>query len=388
MPQKLSEKIIKNLTPPEQGNCITYDTQIPGFGVRVTSAGAVSFVLNYWVHGRERRITIGKHPEWTVLAARNRALDLRREINDGEDPLEKRKQERTSPTMNALAEEFFERHVLAHKRPSSIRNDREMLEGIILPKLGQLRVEAVGKHDLEDLHQELKATPYRGNRVLALLSTMFAYAIEKGWRPDNPARGITKFPEDRRERWLLPQELERFIKALNMYPDQNAADALRLLLLTGSREMEVLKSEWPQFDLERGVFVKPSHSTKEKKTEHVPLSGAALELLTQMKAKSGGEGFLFPGLNGDKPRTTLRRTWVAVCKSTGLTGVRIHDLRHSFASSLVSQGVSLHIVGKLLGHSQAQTTQRYAHIADEALREASNKFGDIFQNAGAKKETQ
>jgi len=167
--------------------------------------------------------------------------------------------------------------------------------------------------------------------------------------------------------------------------------------------MEVLKSEWLQYDLERGAFIKPSHSTKEKKEERIPLNTAALELLTRMKEQSGGEGFLFPGLNGDKPRTTLRRTWVQVCKAAALADVvtlqgkrraitryrptiRIHDLRHSFASHLVSNGVSLHIVGKLLGHSQAQTTMRYAHIQDEALRTASNKFGSIYQNAGKKKE--
>ena len=385
MSVKISEKLIKNLTPPKHGNRITYDSEIKGFGLRVTAGNVRSFVLNYYSRGRERRITVGKHPEWTVVAARERAMQLRVRINNGVDPLAEREQERSAPTVNELAAEFFERHVVARKRPSSIRNDREMLQGIILPNLSQLRVQSVSKRDLEDLHQKLKATPYRGNRVLALLSKMFSLAIEWGWRTDNPAKGIPRFHEDRRERWLQPEELQRFIEALDAYPDQNAADALRLLMLTGSREMEVLKSEWPQFDLERGVFIKPSHSTKEKKEERIPLNTAALELLTRMKEQSGGKGFLFPGLNGDKPRTTLRRAWVAVCKSANLTGLRIHDLRHSFASHLVSSGVSLHIVGKLLGHSQAQTTMRYAHIQDEALRTASNTFGSIYQNAGKKK---
>jgi integrase len=401
MSEKITQRNVKQLTPPKHGNRVHYDKEIPGFGVRITSAGAVSFVLNYHIHGRERRYTIGRHPEWTAIAARERAMQLRVGINDGFDPLKEREQERSAPTVQELAAEFFERHVVAHKRPSSMRNDREMLQGIILPKLGQLRVQSVSKRDLEDLHQKLKATPYRANRVLALLSKMFSLACEWGWCATNPAKGIERFHEDQRERWLTAKELHRFAEALDAYLDQNAADALRLLLLTGAREGEVLKADWPQFDLGRGVWTKPSHHTKEKKIEHVPLSAAALDLLRRMKQNGGATGPLFPGTNG-KPRVTLRRPWVQVCKAAALADVvtlqgkrraitryrptiRIHDLRHSFASHLVSNGVSLHIVGKLLGHTQSETTQRYAHVADEALRDASNRFGDIFQTAGKKK---
>ena len=397
MKSRIVQQVIAKLDAPKNGNRITWDREVPGFGARITSAGIISFVLEYRFHGRKRRYTIGRHPELTATAARERAVQLRVGIMDGYDPLEARQQDRLEPTVNDLATEYLERHAVTHKRASSVRNDREMINNIIRPALGSLRLQAIGKRDLETLHASYKTTPYRANRVLALLSKMFSLATELEWISDNPTRGIPRFHEDKRERWLTEQELHRFTNALDAYPDQNAADALRLLLLTGAREGEVLKADWPQFDLQRGVWTKPSHHTKEKKIEHVPLSAAALDLLRKMKRKNGATGPLFPGANG-KPRVTLRRPWVQICKAAGLSDVftlqgkrrtitrskpkvRIHDLRHSFASHLVSNGVSLHIVGKLLGHTQSQTTQRYAHVADQALRDASNRMGEIFRTA-------
>ena len=382
MSEKVSEKVVKNLDPPKHGNRITYDAQIPGFGVRITTAGAVSFVLNYWIHGRERRISIGRWPSWTVVAARNRALDLRREISEGHDPLEERQQERTQPTVSDLCSQYLEGYAATHKRPHSIRDDKQMIDSTILPKFGQLRVEAVSRKGIEKLHASLKGTPYLANRVLALLSKMFGLAIEWEWVSKNPTQGIPRFHEDRRERWLQPEELQRFVEALDSYPNQRTADAFRLLLLTGSRKNEVLTAEWLMFDLPQGLWTKPSAHTKQKQIEHVPLSAVALELLARMKEQSSGESFLFPGKTGHL--TTLRGPWAEICKTAGLSGVRVHDLRHSYASYLVSHGVSLHVVGKLLGHTQPQTTQRYAHVAHESLRDASNILGSIYQSAGKK----
>jgi integrase len=197
--------------------------------------------------------------------------------------------------------------------------------------------------------------------------------------------------------------MQKLRESIEGYHDVSARDALLLLMLTGSREGEVLKAEWEEFDLERGVWTKPSHHTKQKKDEHVPLSGPALKLLESMQAP-GATGPLFPGLKGEA-RTTLRRPWVQACKAAGLVReiavegkrrgkdggpvkltryrptLRVHDLRHNFASHLASNGVSLQVVGKLLGHTQASTTMRYAHLQDEALRSATNKFGRIFEQA-------
>jgi integrase len=269
-----------------------------------------------------------------------------------------------------------------------------MIEKIIAPKLGKLRLKSIGKKDIESLHASLKSTPYRANRVLALLSKMFTLASQWGLRADNPAHGVPRFPEDRREGWLSPEEIRRFWDALANYKDQNAANALRLLLLTGAREGEVLTSDWDQFDLKRGIWTKPSHHTKQKKTEYVPLNKTAMALLIEMKSKSSG-GPLFPGAKGHT-RVSLRRPWVQACKAAGLAEAikvkgkkqvitrhrplfRIHDLRHTYASHLVSAGMSLQIIGKLLGHTQPQTTARYAHVADAELRNATESFSALVE---------
>ena len=392
MGRRIADKSIKKMAAPKQGNRIEWDAEIPGFGVRVTAAGVTSFILDYRVAGRQRRYTIGRYPELSIAAARVKAGELRLRILEGHDPMEERHQSRLEPTLGDLAEQYLHQYAATHKRPTSLRNDRQMLEKIIIPKLGKLRLKSIGKKDIESLHASLKSTPYRANRVLALLSKMFTLASQWGLRADNPAQGIPRFQEDRRERWLSAEEIGRFWDALGKYKDQNAANALRLLLLTGAREGEVLKSDWDQFDLERGIWTKPSHHTKQKKTEYVPLNKTAMALLSEMKSKSSN-GPLFPGAKGHT-RVSLRRPWVQACKATGLAEaikvnskkrvitryrplVRIHDLRHTYASHLVSAGMSLQIVGRLLGHTQPQTTARYAHVADYALRNATESFATI-----------
>jgi integrase len=406
----INDKAVRDLeAPPRCGSVVFYDAgsrsvpRIPGFGVCVTANGAKSFVLNYSLDGRERRYTLGRHLEISASQARADALAWRAKIRDGVDPLAERDRRATEPTMHVLAQDYLERHARPKKRLSSIREDEKLLR-IMLPALGDFRVRAVTRRDVEDLHRGLIATPYRANRMLALLSKMFNLAIEWGWRPDNPAKGIQRFQEDKRETWLTVDQLQRLINALANYPDQNAANALRLLILTGAREGEVLSATRNQFDLNRGIWTKPSHHTKQKKTEHVPLSRAAIELLVGMKQGASGP-CLFPGRldpSGKTSRVTLRRPWVQVCKAAGLAhvekiqgkrvidgearvllrwkpSVRLHDLRHTFASHLVSSGESLYVVGKLLGHTEPSTTARYSHLADSAPRDAVNSFGKMFQ---------
>lgn len=398
MGKRIVQRSIAKLSAPKEGNRITWDSEIPGFGVRVTAAGAISFVLDYWIHGRHRRYTIGRFPELTTAAAREKALQLRGRILDGFDPLEERERQRGEPTMGELCDRYLKEYAEVHKRPSSVRNDRQMIEHIIRPKVGSLRLKAIGRRDIESLHTSLKGTPYRANRVLALLSKMFSLANGWGWLTANPSKGIPRFDEERRERWLTAEEIAAFKRALDEYEDQNAANSLRLLLLTGSREGEVLSATWEQFDIPRGIWTKPSHHTKQKKVEHVPLSPQALELLKAMKPRAGNIP-LFPGSNKKKARVTIRRPWVQACKAAGLVTavekpgkrrkslirykptLRVHDLRHSYASHLVSSGVSLPVVGKLLGHTQPQTTARYAHLSNQALQDATNLFGSIFSAA-------
>jgi integrase len=226
---------------------------------------------------------------------------------------------------------------------------------------------------------------------------MFNFAVsdnEREWGlAQNPAAGVQKFQEEKRDRWLSEEELERLSAAMKTYPNsraklavvsqkqrvfvrreaQRAVDAIRLIMVTGARKGEVLLATWSQFDLERGVWTKPSHNTKQKRIEHVPLNDQAIVFLQSLPHE---DEYLFPGRIGGH-LTDLKYPWAEICKGAKLEGVRVHDLRHTYASHLVSRGVSLPMVGKLLGHTQAQTTARYAHLADNPVREAANLFPSV-----------
>ena len=377
----ITAKRLKKLPPPERGNRLYFDGAIPGFAARVTAKGAVAFVLDYYIHGRQRRFTIGRHPMLSVAEAREEAVRLRGEVLKGRDPLETRANEREAPMMTDLAHDYFEFYANKSKRESSLRNDRSMLASVVLPNLGRFPVAAVTRRDVESLHASLRATPYRANRVLALLSKMFSLAMEwhtqnPVWRADNPAANIAHFPEGKRERWLREDGLVRLTSALAEHSNRDAVNAILLLLLTGSRKSEVLSATWSQFDLNRADWTKPSAHTKQKRTEHVPLSEAALQLLSEMKTRARGP-HVFPGRMDGEHLKDVKNVWREICHVAKLYGVRVHDLRHTYASHLVSSGVPLAVVGKLLGHTQSQTTERYAHLAESPLREATNRFGRL-----------
>jgi integrase len=385
----VSQRSVKALRPPAKGSHsrVWYDDELRGFGVRVSEAGVKAFVLNYSVAGRERRCTIGRWPEWSADAARAEAGRLRVDIDNGADPLREQQIARGEPLVSDFAADYIKEYALPHKRDRSVYYDRRMLDRIILPKLGRHRVSAVDRRDIESLHTSLKKTPYQANRVLALLSKMFACAMDWKMRADNPARGVKRFHEDKREAWLSAEQLQALSDALDAYTEQDAADAIRMLIVTGARPDEVIGAEWPMFDLARGIWNKPSHHVKQKKDEHFPLNEAALLVLRRMWEHRTGS-YLFPGRDPGRARTTLRNAWRQVCRAAGLASeyhvmgrcgkplprwrpnVRLYDLRHTFASHLVSRNWSLPLVGKLLGHTQGATTERYAHIADVALRKS------------------
>ena len=200
----------------------------------------------------------------------------------------------------------------------------------LLPDLGRRRVAEVTSANVQRLHLKLRAKPYAANRALALLSKMFSLAIAAGWRPDNPCRGVARFQEEKRQRWLSDIELGRLLDVLNQYPNRPAANAVKLLLLTGARRGEVLLAKWADLDIERGSWTKPAHTTKQRRTETVPLSGAALRLLASMRAEDRASEYLLggDGLTVDHSREGLGRNH----EGTQLEGVRLHDLRHTFAS--------------------------------------------------------
>ena len=373
MTEHITDGIARRILPPERGSRILYDQTVKGFGLRVTSKGAKSWIQNYRANGRERRLTIGRFPDFSATAARDRAKALKRRIADGADPMAERHAKRNAPTMNELWAQYELEH-LPKKRPASQENDRWIMEKRIRPSLGKHKVESVTREELRSLHRRLSDdAPYMANRVLALLSKMFACGVDWGYRTENPVRGIARNPEAGRNRYLRSDELGRLSAALDQHADQQAANVVRLLLLTGARKGEVLSATWDQFDLLKGVWIKPGATTKQKTEHRVPLSAPACKLLVELQRHSNVGSFLFPGKLPGQPRKELKRFWREVCRSAEIEGCRIHDLRHTYASILVSAGESLPIVGALLGHTQPGTTARYAHLFDDPLREANDR---------------
>jgi integrase len=275
--------------------------------------------------------------------------------------------------MADLAERFITEHV-SRLRPSTQKEYKLLIKTAILPGLGKMKVSTVQATDIDKAHRAMTVrAPYRANRLTALLSGMFALAIRSQWRPDNPATGVARNDEHRRERYLSAPELPRLLTALAAHPDRQAAAILTILLLTGARKGEVLSMKWDQIDFDQGLWVKPASATKQRALHRVPLSPEAVTLLQG----TGRDGpFVFPDPNG-KPRGDVKHVWAEVCRTAKLDNLRMHDLRHSFASMLVNSGLSLPVIGALLGHAQAKTTFRYAHLSDDPLRAATARVGKI-----------
>lgn len=377
MAKRLTDRLIRKLAAPGQGSRFAYDDVVRGFGIRITSTGCTSFVLRARVaSGRERVITIGRFPDFSATAARERAKALKRRIADGEDPMAKRQAMRAAPTINELWDRYKQEH-LPKKRPKSQENDHWIMDRRVGPRLGKVKVAAVTRDDIEALHRRLSGdAPIMANRVVAFLSMMFSCSIKWGYRTDNPARGVERNPESGRTRYLSSDELGRLIPALDAHPDQQAADIVRLLFLTGARKGEVLGATWDQFDLAKGVWTKPGATTKQKTEHRVPLSAPALKLLVGLQERADGP-HLFPGRVPGKPRLGLKKFWSEVRQTAEIDGCRIHDLRHTFASILASYGLSLPIIGALLGHTQPATTARYAHLFDDPLRAATERVASF-----------
>jgi integrase len=380
MALRLTDRTVKGLPGPAKGNRVYYDDLVKGFGCRVTAAGSRAFVLNYRrkADGVERRYTIGSFPEWATLAAREKAKEIKRAIDGGADPIGEHREARAAATVSDLCDRFLEESV-PRKRPSTQREYKQHIASDIRPALGRMKVATASLTDIDAWHRRISTrAPTHANRALAVLSSMFALAIRRGLRADNPCRGIERNQEHKRQRYLTGPELSRVTAELAKLRDQGAANAIRLLLLTGARRGELLIARWADIDIDAGVWTKPGATTKQGTLHRVPLSEAACSLLADMRQQADGSEWLFPAPRKARGhRTKINDAWKALCKAADIPGVRVHDLRHSYASILASQGLSLPVIGALLGHASPSTTARYAHLLDDPLRRATEQASAI-----------
>jgi integrase len=374
---------------------------LTGFALRVFApsktdpAGARTFLLSYWINGSERRFRIGSWPDWSVTAARDEAKDLRRRIDRGEDPASDRREQREAPTMVDLAERY-KREYLPRKSKQSQHDDGVML-GHILKHIGvDRKVADVHYGDIVALHQAITDTghPVLANRTVACASRMFSLSLlpmageDKPWRDQaqgNPCKGVERNPEQAKERFLSSAEIAGVVEGLDICGHTSTADCLRLVLLTGCRPGEAMLATWAQLDVQPGFWIKPSSHTKQRKEHRLPLSAPALQLIADIRTRRGDtnpDDYVFPGRRPGQPLQQLRTCWDAVCAHARLTDVRVYDLRHTFAATGAGGGLSLPSIGRLLGHTQHRTTQRYAHLADDPLREAADKIASAITKAG------
>jgi integrase len=389
-PRKLTRTRIDELHPRAE-QYVEWCVDPPGFGVRVSPAGTVAYILKFRLKsGRVRWATLGRLEDLSLEQARDKAREYRGIAATGKDPLQQIDTSRTAPTVATVAERFLKEHV-ARKKPGTVRMYEGAIRKCIIPTLGAIPIAELGTDDAMRLHHRLRKTPYAANRALACLSKLLAWSMRAKLRPagPNPCLGIEKYREEKRRRYLAPAELARVGAALRVAERREAISPsslaiLRLLMLTGARVSEITTLQWPHVDLTRGVLNLPESKTGQKV---ILLPAAAVDLLREWP-RFAGTDYLFPG-EGRKAkgahRDTPKDAWAWVRTRAKIPDVRLHDLRHSYASVAVSAGHSLPMIGALLGHSQPATTARYSHLHADPLRAASEQTGGAIAAALARR---
>ncbi len=378
-----------------------WDDALAGFGVAAFPTGRKAYVAQYRQNGRSRRVTIGDHGRLTPDEARSQAKTILGAVETGADPIAERKAAREVRTFKVVADDFLRLHVATKRKNRTSEFYAQLLQSYVMPIFGSKRIIEVSRADVARMHSKFQNNPYQANRALAFISAVWNWAAKQGEvaLSDNPAKGIDRYPEQKRERFLTSDELARLGAVLaegetvglawlvdetaprakhvpkaesrRTILDPFAVAAIRLLILTGARLREILDAKWEHVDLERGIIFLPDSKTGQKP---LYLSAAAMTVMAAIP-RIEGNPHIIAGANDGAPRTDLQRPWRAVKRIADLEGLRLHDLRHSFASIGAGASMGLPIIGKLLGHKHAATTQRYAHLDADPLRRAVDTIG-------------
>lgn len=391
---KLSKKNIDVAVTQQGKPTFLWDGNLAGFGVKVLPSGKKRYVVKYRTYGggrsaTQRWMTIGTHGEVPLEKARDHAQQILAAVKRGEDPQGNRFALREAPRLRDVWTRFSEGELLT-KKPATIRDYNSNWNNLIGPQLGKKLVAEITRSDVDSFHRSLAKIPYRANRAVALLSKMMTLAEIWEWRGQgsNPCRYIKKNKENSRDRFLNITEIERLGEAMRELVEEGSiwldmANAITLLLLTGARRNEILTCEWAWVSLDTHSIGLPDSKTGRK---NLYLSEHAVLLLQSQKERGRDpeSKYIFPGQRKGKCLVNISKPWAKICKRAELDGVRIHDLRHTAASVAVGEGVSLPIIGRLLGHSQPQTTARYAHVDNDPAVLAANSIGKIVGTALAK----
>lgn len=356
---------------------IVWDTKLIGFGARYQRRDKV-FVYKCRIGNRQRWFVIGKCGQpWTVADAQNRVKVIQGDIANDLDPAAIRDERERNPTLRQAGQIFLETVVTKRRKATQVLY-KDFFERLTYPKLGDLKVGQIKFSDIALLHYGLRKTPITANRVIASLSAFFSWCERSGLRPrhSNPVQGVERFEEKSKERFLSPRELGRLGIALaraerNQTESIYALAAIRLLMFTGCRRNEILELQWKDISIDKAMLLLPETKTGARP---VYLSSPALSVLAGLP-RLRNNPFVIVGERDGQHLINLRKPWLRICKVARLKDVRIHDLRHSFASIGVSGGASLPMIGKLLGHTKASTTQKYSHLAADPVRAVNEAMG-------------
>ena len=356
-----------------------WDADLPGFGVRVRGSGRKYYIVQFRADGRVRRMTLGRHGAVPTETARRRAMVAIVEAKGGLDPAAARDTGRKAITMKQLGKRFLEDYVPDHCKPSTAYEYGRSVNFFINPRIGLRKVKDIQRSDIAELHHALRETPYQANRTLGVLSKLFNLAELWGLRPDgsNPCLHVKRYKEEKRERFLSAEEFARLGRVLDETvrdgsETRSAVVAVRLLMLTGCRLSEIQKLRWEHVDLEAGELRLPDTKTGGRA---VPLAPSAVRLLEGLP-RDEDNPWVIAGKKQGSHLTDLQHPWRRIRARAELNDVRIHDLRHSFASRALALGEGLPMIGKLLGHTQVQTTARYAHLARDTVKASAARIGD------------
>ena len=371
-----------------RSQCILWDGELRGFGLRVQPTGRKSWIVFYRTAGGTKRLTsLGHYPDLTPDLARRAALRALADVSGGADPATDRQHAREAASFATLAKDFLERHSKIHKKSS--RDDERYLKRVLIPALGTRKAAAVARADLSALHRRIGArTPYAANRMLATASMLFAWGEREGYVAaghPNPAHGIRKFRETKRDRWVTPTEMPKLAAAILAEPSEYVRAALWLYLLLGARKTELLRARWEDVDLERGLWRLPE--TKAGRTHFLPLSPPAVAILAELPREEANP-HVFPGRGKGSHLVNIEKAWRRIRKAAECEGLRLHDLRRTCASWLVQAGASLPLIGRVLGHTTAAATSVYARFGDEGARRALEEHAVRIVAAGQPVEPQ
>lgn len=378
---KITKRSVEAI-PPQKRDLIIFDDEVKGFGVRIWPTGKITYLVQYRSGGRTRRVKIGRHGIVTAEQARSRAKEILGAVARGNNPAQEIREHRRAATVATVCERLFRDHVVLHCKANTQREYRRSIDLFIKPAIGAFKVVDVTRADMAHLHHSLRERPFQANRTLGVLSKLFNQCEVWGLRPDgsNPCRHIKKYPEHRREVFLNSEELTRLGDAMAEAEAVGsespfAIAAIRLLILTGCRLSEIQTLKWSY--VSDGYIKLPDSKTGPRR---IPLPEEATGILAALPRLPGNE-YVCAGKLPGSHLTDLQPPWQRIRKKAGLEHVRIHDLRHTYASNAIMNGVDIVLVGRLLGHSQIQTTMRYAHLADEPVRKAAARVSGFLGQA-------